>query len=281
MTIQDRRRRRELRSVRKPRIAAAIALLALVLGVLITSTMVRAQSVGRTARVGYLGDATQGPEPAGLIEAFREGLRKHGWVEGQNLVIERRYAANPEQRREISAEMERLKVDVVVAAPASAFVIRPAGSAPMVREVQTAAKALNVMLSLFEIAAEDPVTKIDAAFASMADQRAQAVLGLQGPHYFRERHRIADLSLRHRLPGIFEHSPYVEAGCLMSYSPSLADIWRRGAAYVDKILKGAHPSDLPVEQPTGFELVVNLKTARTFGVSLPPSFLSRADRIIE
>ena len=330
----------------------AVALVALALVVTSQSVPVRAQPAARIARVVVVGDAVLGPAPPGLVEALRDGLRDHGWVEGRNLVLERRHAEGAEQRREISAELERLKVDVVVVQPTSAFVVRPSGPAPirnvpivfvgvsdpigagmvaslarpggnmtgitylgvelnskrlqllkealpeasrvavlvptahplrnrMVREVQEAAKSLNITLQLHEIAADDPVTKIDAAFDAMRKAGAQAVLGLQGPHYFRERQRIADLSLRYRLPGIFEVSPYAEAGCLMTYAPSLTAIYRRAANYVDKILTGARPSDIPVEQPTTFELVVNLKTARALGLKLPQQFLARADRIVE
>ncbi len=151
----------------------------------------------------------------------------------------------------------------------------------MVREVEAAASSLGVKLQLLEGAVLDPPEKIDQAFAAMVRERAQAVLGLQGQHFFKERRRIAELSLTHRLPGVFEHAEYAEAGCLLAYSPSLPDIYKHAAIYVDKILKGAKPADLPVEQPTKFELVINLKTAKTLGLTIPHSLLLRADEIIQ
>ena len=151
----------------------------------------------------------------------------------------------------------------------------------MVSDVEATAPALGVSLVLAEVAATDPVEKIDAAFDAMARARVQAVLGLQGPHYYRERKRVCDLTVRHRLPGAFEVSEYTKAGCLMSYATNMADLWRRSASYVDKILKGAKPAALPVEQPTKFELVINLKTAKAIGLTIPQSLLARADQLIE
>jgi putative ABC transport system substrate-binding protein len=104
---------------------------------------------------------------------------------------------------------------------------------------------------------------------------------MQGPIFFRERRRIAELSLRHRLPGAFELAPYVEDGALMAYGPSVTDLYRHAARYTDRILRGAKPAELPVEQPTKVELVVNLKTARALGIRLPPAVLLRTDRVIE
>ena len=151
----------------------------------------------------------------------------------------------------------------------------------MVNDIEAAARMLGVSLQLAEVASTEPPEKIDAAFETMTRWRAQAVLGLQGPHYFRERKRVCDLALRHHLPGAFELGAYTQAGCLMSYATSPADLWRRSALYVDKILKGAKPADLPVEQPTKFELVLNLKTAKALGLTIPPSLLARADQVIE
>jgi ABC-type uncharacterized transport system substrate-binding protein len=310
------------------------------------------QQAGKVARIGYLSDAQLGPLPAGLLEAFREGLRNRGWGEGRNLVIEVRHAETAEQRRAIAAEMQQLKVDAILATTASAFIIAPTGSAPipgvpiifvavsdpvragmvaslarpggrmtgltylgielnpkrlqllkealpslsrisvlvpahhplrarMVEEIEAVARPLNIALHLVEIATDDAPTRIDEAFSEIVRARTEAVLGLQGAGFFRERTRIAELCLRHRLPGIFEVTPYAEAGCLMTYSPSLVDLWRRAAEFVDKVLRGAKPADLPVEQPTKFELVINAKTARAVGLTVPPSLLLRADRVIE
>jgi putative ABC transport system substrate-binding protein len=151
----------------------------------------------------------------------------------------------------------------------------------MVVEVEAAARSVGVKLQLLEVTNADPNVKIDQAFETMTREHAQAVLGLQGPHFYRERKRIAELSLRHRLPGIFEHGDYAEAGCLLAYSPNLPDMYRYAATYVDKILRGAKPGDLPVEQPKRFELAINVKTAKALGVTIPPSLLLRTDRVIE
>ena len=121
----------------------------------------------------------------------------------------------------------------------------------------------------------------DAALEAMTAGRAEVMLGLQGPHYYRERKRVCDFALKHRLPGIFELREYAEAGCLMSYSTSWADLYHRAADYVDKILRGAKAADLPIEQPTKFELVINLKTAKALGLTIPPALLGRADEVIE
>src|SRR5262249_34522063 len=150
----------------------------------------------------------------------------------------------------------------------------------MVREVEAAAGSLGVKLQLLEVSSLDPPEKIDQAFAAMVRERAQAVLGLQGPHFFKERRRIADLSLTHRLPGVFELAEYAEGGCLLAYPPNCPEISNPAARYADHILKGAKPADLPVEQPTKFELVINLKTARALGLTVPQSVLGRADQII-
>jgi len=151
----------------------------------------------------------------------------------------------------------------------------------MVAELQAAAHKLEVKLLSFEIASNEPAERIDAAFEEMVRDGVGAVLGLQGPHFYRERGRIAGLSLRHRLPGIFDAGESVEAGALMTYDPDFIDLTRRGAAYVDKILKGAKPGELPVEQPNTFVFAINLRTAAAMGVTIPRLILLRANRVIE
>ena len=123
--------------------------------------------------------------------------------------------------------------------------------------------------------------ELEGAFAAMARARAQAVLVLATPIFFGERQRLGELAIAHRLPTMFQIRDYAEAGGLMSYGADLADLYRRGAIYVDKILRGAKPADLPVEQPTKFELVFNLRTAKALGLTIPQSLLQRADRVIE
>jgi len=123
--------------------------------------------------------------------------------------------------------------------------------------------------------------ELEGAFAAMARARAQAVLVFATPIFLGERQRLAELAIAQRLPTMFQLKDYAEAGGLMSYGADLADLYRRGATYVDKILKGAKPADLPIEQPTKFELVINLKTAKALGMTIPPSLLQRADQVIE
>ena len=119
------------------------------------------------------------------------------------------------------------------------------------------------------------------AFPAMTRGRAGGLIALSGSVFFAERSRIAELAAQSRLPAIYALREYVEAGGLMSYRPSFSDLWRRGAGYVDKILKGAKPADLPVEQPTRFELVINLRTANALGLTIPQSVLLRADEVIQ
>ena len=123
--------------------------------------------------------------------------------------------------------------------------------------------------------------ELEGAFAAMARARAQAVLVPGAAIFLAERQRVAELAIKHRLPTMSNLKDVVEAGGLVSYSPNWDDLWRRGAIYVDKILKGAKPADLPVEQATKFELVINLKTARAIGLTIPQSVRARADQIIE
>jgi putative ABC transport system substrate-binding protein len=122
---------------------------------------------------------------------------------------------------------------------------------------------------------------IPAAFEAAKRGRPGALIVLPSPMFYGERQRLAELAVRHRLPAIYEGKAYVEAGGLASYGPSFPDMYRRAATYVDKILKGAKPADLPMEQPTKFELVINLKTAKALGLTIPPSVLGRADEVIQ
>jgi putative tryptophan/tyrosine transport system substrate-binding protein len=121
----------------------------------------------------------------------------------------------------------------------------------------------------------------DRAFSDMTRARAGALTVLPTPMFVSERRRLVDLAAKNRLPAVYVWREFVDAGGLMAYGPNLADLWRRAATYVDKILKGAKPADLPVEQPTKFELVLNLKTAKALGLTIPPSLLQRADELIQ
>ncbi|HEV2056810.1 MAG TPA: ABC transporter substrate-binding protein [Methylomirabilota bacterium] len=284
-----------------------------------------------------------------FLDAFRQGLRELGWVEGQNIVIDYRYAEGRFDRLpDLAAELVRLKVDIIVAQPLPAAaaaknatetipivmisggadpvglgliatLARPGGNVtgssysagqeiggkqlellkktvpkvrrvailsnpanpghpPMVGELNVAARSLGVQLQLLEVRGPN---EFDGAFAAMATERAGALLVLSDGMFNLHRTRLADLAARSRLPAAYGVREFVDAGGLMSYGPSLRDLYRRSAAYVDKILKGAKPADLPVEQPTKFELVINLKTAKALGLTIPPSLLQRADELIQ
>ena len=306
-----------------------------------------AQPAGRVPRIGFLG--TRSPsDTSPYLDAFRQGLRELGRVEGQNIVIDYRFAEGRFDRlSDLAAELVRLKVDIIVAATTPAAVAakkatetipivaisvgdpvglgliaslaRPGGNltglsysvgleiagkglellketVPKVRrvailsnpgnpfqplaitEVNVAARSLGVQLQLLE--ARGP-NELDGAFAAMAQERVGALLVVADSLFLLHRTRLADLAARSRLPAAYGSTENVEAGGLMSYGPSIRDFYRRAATYVDKILKGAKPGDLPVEQPTKFELVINLKTAKALGLTIPPSLLQRADEVIE
>jgi putative tryptophan/tyrosine transport system substrate-binding protein len=180
---------------------------------------------------------------------------------------------------ELSAKRLELLREVV---PQIAHVgsIRYPGYAQAVRaqaSTEEAARPQGVQIH----AMESREGEYEVALAKMSRERMGAVILLPHPFYFRDRKQIAELALKYRLPTIYEYADYPAAGGLMSYGPSLPDNFRRAATYVDKILKGAKPADLPVEQPTKFELVINLKTAKALGLTIPQSVLARADEVIQ
>jgi putative tryptophan/tyrosine transport system substrate-binding protein len=148
----------------------------------------------------------------------------------------------------------------------------------MLKEAEVAARVLGVQLQF--VKARGPAD-FDRAFSEMTKARAGALTVLASSMFFGERRRLVDLAAKNRLPALYSTRESVDAGGLMSYGPNLADVFRRAATYVDKILKGAKPGDLPIEQPTKFELVINLKTAKALGLTIPPSLLARADQIID
>ncbi len=316
-------------------------------GLLAAPLAADAQPSGKVPRIGFLWTRTLSePGP----DEFRQGLRELGWIEGQNLVIDYRFAEGRLDRLpDLAAELVRLKVDIIVAAvgtPAAAAaknatktipivmmavgdpvgtgliasLARPGGNVTglsysvgleivgkqlellketvpkvrrvailsnpanpahtlWIREVNVAARSLGVQLQLLE--ARGP-HDFDGAFAAMAKERVGALLVLADAAIFTlHRTRLADLAARSRLPAAYGTREIVEAGGLMSYGPSLRDFYRHIATFVDKILKGAKPGDLPVEQPTTFEFVINLKTAKALGLTIPPSLLQRADELIQ
>jgi ABC-type uncharacterized transport system substrate-binding protein len=318
-------------------------------GLLAIPLAAEAQQAAKVARIGYL--ATNQSVSQIRQEAFRQGLRDLGYVEGRNVVIEIRDAeGKPERLPALAADLVALKVDVIVA-PASTraalaakqatrtlpivfiavgdpvtsglvtSLARPGGNVTglsillpelvgkclelltqavpgvsrvavlwqpgalgertdkyMLKEAETAARALGVRLQLVE--ARGPAD-IDRAFSDMTRARAGALTVWSTPMFSSERRRLADLAAKNRLPAVYPQRDYVDAGGLMSDGPNFPDMFRRAATYVDKILKGAKPGDLPVEQPTKFELVINLKTAKALGLTIPPSLLARADEVIQ
>jgi len=317
-------------------------------GLLAAPLAAEAQQAAKIPRIGYLaGDLAGGPH---LPEAFRQGLRDLGYVEGRNVVIEYRDAEGKLERLPaLAAELVALKVDVIVvpgllhvlaakqatrtlpivfaavADPVTDGLVtslaRPGGNvtglsglAPelvgkrlelltqavpgvtrvavlwqpggqgertekdLLKEAEVAAQALGVRLQVVE--ARGPAD-FDRAFSDMTRARAGALTVLGTTMFIIERRRLVDLAAKNRLPAVYGLRDYVDAGGLMAYGPNTADLFRRAATYVDKILKGTKPGDLPVEQPTKFELVINLKTAKALGLTIPPSVLGRADHIVE
>jgi putative ABC transport system substrate-binding protein len=316
----------------------------LLLALLAAPLAAGAQPAGKAYRIGYL---ETGQVRARAWEAFRERLRELGYVEGQTVAFEARWADDQVDRlARLAAELVRLRVDVIVTAgsPAAqaaknatasipivmatggdpvglglvATLARPGGNVtglttlsrelsgkrletfrealPRVsrmgmlwhrtnaidaltrRETEEAARRLGIPLMAHGVDGPDDLGR--AVEAIVAD-RAGAVLVATSPMFFGHRDALAELARRHQLPMMFAFREYAEAGGLMAYGPSYAELFRRAAGYVDRILKGARPADLPVEQPTRFELIVNLRTARALGLVIPPAVLARADEVIE
>ena len=305
-----------------------------------------AQQAKKIPRIGFLASVSASSD-ADRIEAFRQGLRELGYVEGQNVTIEYRWADGKfEQLPDLAAELVRLRVDVIVAVvtQASLAAKKATGTIPIVmvgvsdpvgsglvaslarpgtnitgtssmtaeivgkllellketvpkisrvaalwnpansvfqalqlRETEVAARALGVQLQILEARGPD---EIDRAFAAMVKERTKALLILGDPVFTSHRKRIADLAAKYRVPAVSGTREYVEAGGLMAYGPSFPDMHRRAATYVDKILKGTKPADLPVEQPKKFEFIINLKAAKQIRLTIPPNVLARADTVI-
>ena len=179
----------------------------------------------------------------------------------------------------VGKQLELLK-EVVPKVSRVALLGNPAnpGTAPMVRRAQDAARTLGIRLQLLEARSPD---EIDSAFAAMTRERAGALLVLLDVMFADHRARIADLAAKHRLPAVYGLQEFAEVGGLMVYGSSFVDRFRRAAIFVDKILKGAKPADLPIEQPTTFELAINLRTAKALGLTIPQSLLLRAVQVIQ
>ena len=304
-----------------------------------------AQQPTKVPRIGYLAQRNKPtpatPDPA--AEAFQQGLRDLGYVEGKNLVMEYRYGEGSEERLRIHvAELLQLKVDVIVSPafqgvraaqqatktlpivmivtvdPVATGLVKslalPGGnitgltrltselsgkrlelfkeavptlsrvgvlrdtSTTAFRGYEIAARELKIQLRPLDVT--NPQPDLDDAFQIAAKLRLNGVVAVSGPLTLSHRQRIADLLVKNRLPSMHERSEEVAAGGLMSYSALDTESFRRAAIYVDKILKGTKPADLPVEQPTKFEFVINLKTAKQIGVTIPQSVLFRADKVI-
>jgi len=263
----------------------------------------RAQQPGKLPTIGYLGATTPSAESQ-RVAALVQRLREFGWIESRNLTIECRYAEGRSERyAELAAEFVRLNVDVIVTygTPAVAATKQATAVIPIVFAVAGDPIGSGLVASLprpggnvtglslqktdvadkrlatFEIRRAEDIAPTFEALKGRAD--ALYVCG--DPLVDSNRVRIITLALGARLPSISDFPEYVEAGGLMSYGPNFADLFRRAAGYVDKILLGAKPGDLPVEQPTKFDLVINLITAKALGLDVSPTLLARTDKVIE
>jgi putative tryptophan/tyrosine transport system substrate-binding protein len=326
----------------------ASALVAVIL--LAVAVIAEAQQPAKVSRIGYLSNTDPATDSA-RAEGIRLALRELGYIEGQNIAIEYRYAEGRREREPgLAAELVRLKVDIIVVATGDPGIqaarnatktipivmtgqgsdpvraghveslARPGGnvtgltsltrelggkrlellkeavpklarvavlydpaSPPSLHEVKELlpadARALKLTIQPWQIRAVDDFDKV---FAALNKQRPDGLYSFgAGPVMRPNQKRIVDFALKSRLPSVYDSRGYVEAGGLMSYGADFADSYRRVAIYVDKILKGAKPADLPVEQPTKFELVINLKTAKQIGLTIPQKVLARADKVIK
>ncbi|SRR6266481_2899967 len=308
--------------------------------------LAEAQQPKKVPRIGFLSTVSPSTISARL-EAFRQGLRELGYVEGKNIFIEWRFAEGKADRLPgLAAELVRVKVDLIVTTGptptraakgatvtipivmvfdddpvGSGFVAslaRPGGNitglstlSPEIsgkqlellkeivpklsrvgvlgdvtrpgipqalREINVAADALGVQVQYLEVRG---LKDIEIAFRAASKEHTDAVLVLGSPVLISQRRQVTDLAVKSRLPATYANSEFVESGGLVFYGPSYTDLFRRAATYVDKILKGAKPADLPVEQPKKFELIINLKAAKQIGLTIPPNVLARADKVIK
>jgi putative ABC transport system substrate-binding protein len=316
----------------------------IVLSVLAAPPGAAAQQTRKVPRIGFLVFVSSETRYRG----FQQGLRELGYVEGQNIAIEFRSAdGSPERLRDLTDELVRLPVDVIVAGSTAgaeaakrttsaipivfanvadpvkiglvASLARPGGNITglttmgpdlsgkrleMIKEVVPGMRRIGVLwnqdgtggvqqfnelkpaaqslkVDVRSLAVRPPVPEIEEAFRIAKNWRADGLIALDDALIFGNRTRIIALAARHRLPAIYGYREFPDAGGLMAYGPNRYEMYRRAATYVDKILKGTKPADLPVEQPTRFELVVNLKTAKALGLTIPQSILIRADQVIQ
>lgn len=321
-------------------------IVAFAVGAATASSPAAAQQAAKVHRVGFLGTASPTANKDRL-EAFRQGLRELGYVEGRNVLIEYRWAEGDYARLAalakelvdrkpelifstggrpamlaLRATTKTIPVVFVGSDPVADGIVlslgRPGGNftgvdvfsveldtkrLALLKEalpktvhvmllwnpgnpsglsqryrIETAAQALGVRLQLIEARQPD---ELDGAFGSIARERPDALLIVADPMFDSQRSRIVNLAMKHRLPAIYQWREFVEAGGLMSYGANLSSLYRRLPTYMDKIFKGAKPAELPVEQPTRYELLVNLKTANALGLTIAPSVLARADQVIQ
>jgi putative ABC transport system substrate-binding protein len=309
---------------------------------------VEAQQPGKVRRLGILRSTVSNTTGAQDVrEAFRQGLRELGWVEGQNIAVEHRYAEGKFERLpQLALELTGLPADLIYAGDFNsaiaakqatktmpivfvtlgdavqaglvaslsrpgenltgvsglgpelsgkrlellkevvpglvrvAFLTDPTNlaSGPTLRGTETAAQSLGVELQVIKVTKPN---QLEEAFSAIKKSRANALMVNHDPTLRVQRDRILSLVEKGRLPAIYVETAWVPDGGLMSYAPNLPHLNGRAATYVDKILKGTKPADIPVEQPTKFELVINLKTAKQIGVTIPPNVLARADKVIK
>ncbi len=307
-----------------------------------------AQQTGKVFRIGFL-DPSIAAGSAGLVEAFRQELRKLGWIEGKNIAIEYRFAEQKNERLlELAADLVRLKVDVIVGASTTsalavksatttipvvivnvsdpvgvglvASLARPGGNvtglASLAPELNTkrleilkdavsklarvgilrlsgggtgqdlqmkelGPAALALKLKLEEIETQSDPKGLESAFKTAKQKQVGAIMTTANRLFFAERKRIVELAGKYRLPAIYPGKEFVDEGGFMSYGVDATDLYRRAAGYVDKILKGAKPADLPVQQATKFEFVINLKAAKQIGLTIPARVLERANTVIK
>jgi ABC-type uncharacterized transport system substrate-binding protein len=319
-------------------------ILTLALAILVAPLLANAQPRGRVPRIGVLA-STSPAERGAFLDGFWHGLHELGWVEGQSIAIEWRWAeGKPERLPELAADLVRLNVDIIVAqgTPPSlaakhattaipivagagdlvrlglvaslaqpggnitgvtvlagegfsgkwlellkeavpklsrvAYLLNPANviSVLLCKDAQGVAPALSLTVEAVEVRTPD---ELDHALAAITERAEAFIVDADG--FFQPYHtRIVEFAAHHRLPAIYQLSRYVHAGGLMSYGPSFSALGRRAAIYMDKILKGTKPAELPIEQPTKFELVINLKTAQALGLTLSPTLLFQADEVI-
>jgi ABC-type uncharacterized transport system substrate-binding protein len=323
--------------------AGVVVILVLVLGCV---RMAAAQQPTKIPRIAFLGTASASVV-ATRVEAFREGLRELGYVEGKNIVMEYRFGEGKSNEvTTLAVELARSKVDVIVTAGsagtrsakeatvtipivmgnegdpvASGFVAslaRPGGNitgmsnlspeisgkqleilkdivpklsrvatlgnlttpgnAQALKEIELASRVLGVQVQYLEVKGS---ADFEVAFRSASKGRADAVILLPNPVATFDRKQVVKLAVKSRVPAIYHSIEFVEDGGLMTYSANITDLFRRAATYVDKILKGAKPADLPVEQPKKFEFIINLKAAKQIGLTIPPNVLARADKVIK